>query len=71
MTESGRITLFTKQVPSRSVVSPGTGIPGKPVLTLERVALGPVELDRTLPRGGSRLLTPRELRALEEASGGV
>lgn len=35
VTESGRITPFTKQVPSRSVVSPGTGIPGKPVLTLK------------------------------------
>ena len=39
---------------------------GKPVTGLERVALGPLELDPALPRGGWRLLTGEEVRRLTE-----
>ena len=37
---------------------------GAPVRTLERVRMGGLALDPTLPRGGFRLLTPREIEAL-------
>ena len=37
---------------------------GKPVLYLERVRMGPLELDRRLPRGAYRFLTENELEKL-------
>ena len=41
---------------------------GRPILTLRRVAFGPLDLG-DLPLGQSRALTPREIRALRAAAG--
>lgn len=40
---------------------------GKPVTALERVSMGPLQLDQELPRGGYRPLTPEEIQALRQA----
>jgi hypothetical protein len=40
-----------------------------PVLTLKRVAFGPVRLDSRLRRGQSRPLTPNEIKALNRGVG--
>lgn len=42
---------------------------GKTVLYLKRVSIGPLQLDETLPSGGSRELTTEELNALKNAAG--
>lgn len=42
---------------------------GKPVTALERVSMGPLQLDRKLPRGGYRPLTPEEIADLRQAVG--
>ncbi len=44
---------------------------GKPVTRLERVAFGPLELDRALPPGAWRALTATEVAALRAAGGGA
>ncbi len=43
---------------------------GKPVTYLKRLTFGPLALDESLPEGGWRPLTPRELCALREAGTG-
>lgn len=40
---------------------------GKPVTALERISMGPLKLDGTLPRGGCRELTAEEVRLLRKA----
>ena len=40
---------------------------GKPVTALERISIGPLKLDGTLPRGGCRELTAEEVRLLRKA----
>jgi pseudouridine synthase len=40
-----------------------------PVLSLKRVAFGPVRLDSRLRRGDSRPLTPNEIKALKRGVG--
>lgn len=37
---------------------------GKPVVYLKRLAMGPLTLDETLPKGEYRLLTAQEIAAL-------
>jgi len=44
---------------------------GKPVIYLERLTFGPLELDRDLERGAWRPLTGEEVSALREQGGGT
>ena len=45
------------------------GFCGKPVIYLKRMSMGPLKLDKTLPVGAFRSLTPQEVAFLRAAAG--
>ena len=45
------------------------GYCGKPVIYLKRLSMGPLKLEKTLPVGAFRPLTPQEVVSLQEAAG--